>query len=532
MAKVNIEYLHNYLNQYEQTAKINVIDINFYIKKKLYRKSFYEFIKAAWPHVEGGKTFIDNWHVMALARHLQACEEGEINYLIINIPPGCMKSTICSIMFPAWVWCRNPSKQFLHASYAQSLSVKDSVYCRRLIESDWYKAYFSEIRLMDDSNTKLRFDNVKGGFRIATSIGGATTGYHADYIIADDPNSAHTVDSPTIRESTNLFWDQVMSTRLNDVKTGVRILVQQRLHTNDLTGHILEQEIPDVVHLCLPMEFESKRKCKTIKFKNETKVWEDPRTKEGALLWPEFFGVSELDKLKKVIANEYAIAGQLQQRPSPESGGIFKREWFKIWKERYIPELQYVIQAWDTALSTEKTACASACCTWGVFLDNYNIENLILLDIFYGNIDYPTLHTMAKKLALDYHNKDINTPIRHGNKPDTILIEAKANGLSLVQDLYKYGIDAIPYNPNKVFKTNNKIVRARRASTLVEAGKVWLPAKYPTYTSFYKFADEFLQAAINFPSLESNDIIDATSMIFCYLKDQNYVVPEKFIDEE
>lgn len=499
-------------------------DKGFVTHKELILNNFYEFIKSSWKAVEGDRNFVDGWHIKAIADHLQACLEGKINYLIINVPPGHMKSTIVSIMFPAWVMAKDPSKQFLCSSYSQALSVKDSVYCRRLIESDWYRTYFPHVKIAKDSNTKLRFDIDGGGFRVASSIDGSNTGLHADFLIADDPNSATNIYSPAVREATNEWWTSTMSTRLNNAEKGCKIIIQQRLHEMDLTGHVLSQELEGVVHLRLPMEFEPNNRCSTISFDSKT-IWTDPRKTEAEILWPEFFNRKAVDNLKKMLGSEIVISGQLQQRPAPAEGSFFKQEWFQLYKERSTPELLHIFQGWDTALSTDDSACKSACVTFGIYEDDYGIMNILLLSVWSGRVDYPTLSKMAYKLAKDCLNTSLDSDVRDGKRPDYILIETKANGLSLMQDMQRMNIPCIGINPK-----THKNHRAIRAASLVEAGRVYLPTKPPSHSQLYRFADEFLSAAIGFPNKEYNDIIDATSLVFCFLKDKGIIETGLYVE--
>src|SRR5208337_29560 len=190
---------------------------------------------------------------------------------------------------------------------------------------------------------------------IASSVGGANTGEGCDIEIEDDPNNVKNVESEVTRETTNTWRDQVMATRFNNPKTFARIVVQQRTHQNDVSGHILSKQYPDMVHLCLPMEFERDRISVTVPLKSTKGIaWEDPRQDEAELLWPERIGPKELEKLKRELGGEYAIAGQFQQRPAPASGGMIKKNWFMPWKEKSPPPLEFVIQSWDTALTADK----------------------------------------------------------------------------------------------------------------------------------------------------------------------------------
>ena len=221
------------------------------------KRSLKEFTKRAWPTIEPGREFYDNWHIDAISEHLQAVVEGDIKRLIINIPPRHMKSISVAVALPAWTWTIQPEKRFLFASYAGSLSIRDSVKCRRLIDSKWYKDHFGHtFKLTSDQNQKQRFENDQTGQRIATSVDGALTGEGGDIIVVDDPHNVREAESSTVREGVLEWWDQAMQTRLNDPKTGAFIIIMQRVHENDLTGHILGNEYNAWDHLCLPARYE------------------------------------------------------------------------------------------------------------------------------------------------------------------------------------------------------------------------------------------------------------------------------------
>src|SRR5215470_14376711 len=286
-------------------------------------RGFREFVRQAWVIVEPSTAFVPGWHIDAIIDHLEAVTRGQIRNLLINVPPRHMKSLLVSVFWPAWEWIRCPERRWLYSSYGAQLSIRDSVKCRRLIESPWYQRYWCErFRLTTDQNTKTRFDNDRSGYRIATSVGGAATGEGGDRIVCDDPHNVQEAESDSVRKGTLDWWDIVMSTRVNDPKTAAKVVVMQRCHQQDLSGHLLEQGGWE--HLCLPAEYEGPQCTTSI-------GWTDPRTEHGELLWPERFGPQEIESLKRSLGS-YAAAGQLQQRPSPAGGGIFKRYWFRYWQ--------------------------------------------------------------------------------------------------------------------------------------------------------------------------------------------------------
>lgn len=504
--------------------KLTLDDINLpgliYLQDKYKAElSLYEFMKQAWHAIEGDKPFTEGWHIKIICEHLEAVASRQIKNLIINLPPRCCKSSLVSVAFPAWVWLSAPNEQFMYCSYANSLALRDSVKCRRLLLSPWFQERWgNRFQLVGDQNTKGRFDNTSSGYRISTSTGSSITGEGGSFLIADDPNNSLEGESEVKRERTIEWWNQVWSTRLNDKKNDCRVVVQQRIHERDITGYVTSHDdLNEWVKLILPMEFEEKRKAITVKLPStEGKVWEDPRKEEGELLWPGRFDEKAVSSLKNALGSSYAIAGQLQQRPSPETGGIIKKDWFKWWKDTQPPQIEFVVQSWDTAFSTGKTSAYSAATTWGVFYDHNYIENVILLSMWRGRVEYTELRERAKRLYFDYRDtgKERN-PTFKGRPIDLCLIEAKATGDPLIKDLMLAGIKAMPINPTG---QGDKIKRVHFVTPLIEGERVWLPARGPSFDTLLPFADEFLELAGCFPNLESNDVIDTMSQALMKLK--------------
>lgn len=482
--------------------------------------SLYEFVKQSWPYIQGGKDYNDGWHIQTICEHLEAVANREIKNLIINIPPRFGKSSIVSIAFPAWVWLRAPHEQFLYCSYASSLAIDHSVKCRRLILSSWYQERWgNRYSLLDDQNTKGRFDNTKSGYRISTSVGSSITGQGGSFLIADDPNNTNEGgESDTRRVRAIEWWNQVWSTRLNDKKNDCRIVIQQRFHERDITGYIKAHDSDNEwVNLVLPFEFEISSKSITVVLPStDGNKWEDPRTKEGDLLWPEKYDAKALKSLKNDLGSERAIAGQLQQRPTPATGNIIKKAWFQWWKDVTPPDIEYVVQSWDTAFSKGKTASYSACTTWGVFYDHHRIPNAILLSMWRDRLEYVELREMAKRLYFDYRDTGKHRDPRFKGRPvDLCLIEAKASGDPLIKDLILAGIRALPV---KIGPGDDKVKRVSLVSELIENGRIWVPARPPAYDSLLPFADTFVECAAAFPSLESNDVVDTMSQALMKLK--------------
>lgn len=485
------------------------------LKNKL-ESSFFEFVRWSWDKIEA-IPFTDGWHIKAVCDHLELAYTCEIKHLIINVPPGTMKSTILS-MFNAWCWTKEPHLKFLCVSGTKRLAIKDSDRCRRIIDSPQYqKLWGVTVKLRHDSKSKQAYENTAHGHRLAYSMRASVRGEGGNFVIVDDGNSDIDYYSNTMREATNEYLDSNLYLRLRGSTRVCLINVQQRIHQMDLTGHMLSKGIP-VVHLRLPMEFEAGYRCKTLPLKQGDKPWEDPRQEEGELLWPQGLTAEAVAKIKLNLRTEYNISGQLQQRPSPRHGGLIKKEWFSLWEKPRFPECTYVLQSWDTAITVSKDSCYSACTTWGIWVDDNGYNNLFLLNCWRGKLEYPDLKEMIKRCSEDYYCSSLYGDLRN-NKPDMVLMEKAANGTSLIQDLFRSGLRITSFDPkNHGFKSGSgsaldgsKLTRAKIATSFIEQGFVWLPMRPPDFRTTYGYVNMFLEAAINFPRGDGADIIDSMS---------------------
>lgn len=457
------------------------------IEKELCKKSLHEFVKHAWFIVEPSTKFVDNWHIEAICEYLETCVRGEIRNLIINIPPRHMKSLLVNVFFPAWVWTFAPEKKFLFASYAEDLAIRDSVACRKLITSTWYQQRW-EVALLKDQNQKARFENTNSGYRLSFGFGGGITGEGGDFICIDDPLKSSDANSDATRNQVNLIYDNTISTRLNNPQTGVKILIMQRLHEDDLTGHLLKGKERYEL-LVLPAEYEGVRFTSSIDFV-------DPRTEGGELLWPQRFGEAEIQSLKNSLS-ELGIAGQLQQRPSPISGNIYKKEWFFDRRENIDFIARFM--SWDTALSDSETAAYSSC-TVGELTSDYR---LFIREVYREKLQFPQLRQAVIDLAQKY---------KFGLRG--IIIESKASGISILQTLQQSTEDSlqeilVPFKP-----TIDKTSRAINASLWCENGSVILPP--PTEQSKWLF--DFEEELFTFPNSKYKDQVDSFNQLILYLE--------------
>lgn len=470
-------------------------------------RSLYAFVQQAWDTVEPGVPFVPSWHIETICEHLEAVSAGELLRLLINIPPRHSKSTIVSVMWPMWEWIRSPEQKFLAASYSGVLSIRDNLKARRLVQSPWYQARWGEVfALSGDQNAKQRFENDKTGYRIATSVGGTATGEGGSRLILDDPHGAQDAQSDALRESAIEWFDQVWATRLNNPKTDAMVVVMQRLHAKDVSGHILN-DIGGWEHICIPAEWDGTRR--------QTALGAyDPRKTEGELICPARFGAKEIESLK-VLLGSYGTAGQLQQRPAPAGGGIIKTEHFRLWPaSKPLPDLFFIVQSYDTAFTEKTTGDPTGCCVWGVF-EHEKRRNVLLLDCWNEHLSYPEL---KKRVLDDWQAKyggEKDNVLKPSRKADIILVEAKGSGQSLLQDLRLSNIPAAPYNPGKA----DKIARAHMSTPLLENGVFWVLESTRQNGKPRTWAQPFLDQLEQFPAGEHDEMVDCWTQATLYLRD-------------
>lgn len=467
-------------------------------------ESLARFVTDGWPAIDP-VPFKPGWHLDAIAEHLEAVANGDVRQLIINVPPRTSKSSMVSVAFPAWVWAQperyrgplsGPHVQFLFSSYAQTLSIRDSVKTRRVITSPWYQERWGRrFQLQGDQNAKVRFDNTEGGYRLATSVDGALTGEGGSIIIIDDPHNATEMESDAVRESTIEWWDGAMSTRLNDPATGAYIVIMQRLHEEDLTGHILAKNNPDWVHLCLPMRYEPDRHCVT------QIGWSDPRSIEGELLCEDRFDEVSVANLEANLG-PYRAAGQLQQRPEPKGGGILKREWWVDYTRPTFPDLKFVLASLDPAYTEDEENDPSALSLWGVYTTEEGVDMAMLIYCWSLHLD---INPLVQKVA--------ETCTTYG--VDVLLIESKASGLSVAQEIERLHSHE-PWSVTTMDPKGDKVARAYSIQGLLESGLVAAPTEK-------SWADKLISQAASFPKAKHDDLVDTMTQGLKFLRSEGYL---------
>lgn len=402
----------------------------------------------------------------------------------MNVPPGCMKSLLTGVIFPAWEWGPRalPSLRYLGTSHKEPLAIRDNMKCRRLIQSEWYQDRWP-VKLTSDQNEKKKFENNKTGFREAMAFT-SMTGSRGDRVLLDDPLSVDGANSDADRMTAEITFTESLPTRLNNAKSA-KIVIMQRLHERDTSGIILAKEL-GYVHLCLPMEFEAERRCVTML------GFRDPRTEDGELLFPERFSREQVEGLKKVMGS-YATAGQFQQRPAPREGGMFKRSWFT-----FIPAVPIgtrMARGWDLAASIEKTSAYSAGCKLGkqpngrILIADCRRDRLTA-----GGVEKLIVNTAA----MDGKECRISLPQDPGQA-------GKAQAQYLVRQLMGYIVKAS-------LETGDKATRAEPLAAQAEAGNVdILKTGDPARDAWI---EPFLDELCVFPMGQYKDQTDAATRAF------------------
>ncbi len=480
--------------------------------------SLEDYVKEAWPTVERGRDLKWNWHIGYICEYLEAVSDREITRLVINIPPRCMKSLNVSVFHPTWTWTKDPAHQFLTLSNAEKLAIRDAVKSRRLLQSRWYQdRWSSRFRLSTDQNAKSRYENDHGGHRIAFGFGASIIGEGGDTIIIDDPHDVTGAQSEAERNTTLEIFDEEIFGRMNDQAAGgsAIIVIMQRLHEQDLSGHVLAEE-GEFEHLCLPMEYDG------VKYHSVIGL-DDPRQEKGQLLWPERFPQQAINTWKRRLG-PYAASGQLQQAPSPGEGGILKRAWWRDWPMgKPLPQWEYVLQVYDTAFETREESDFSARTTWGLFrLDETTMRvgegrwNAMIIERWADRVGFPDLKLQARMAAMEWD-------------PDFILIEPKASGKSLIQELVQMGIPAQEWTPTRSQGNSNrevdKVSRAHLASSVLAGGQVWYP-RWGSNKNELEWPQEVIDNCANFPKTDHDDIVDTVTIALMFLRRMWIDLPE------
>ncbi len=449
----------------------------------LLRKDLMAFTQRCFQTIVPGQQFLPNWHVEAITYELEKVRRGETRRLIITLPPRNLKSICASVAFPAFVLGHDPSVRIVCASYAQDLTAKHARDCRIVIESAWYKQLFRRTRIDPRKNAESEFETTARGYRLGTSVGGTLTGRGGNLILIDDPMKPAEAMSATKRAAVTEWYDSTLSSRLDSKTEGAIVLIMQRLHVDDLVGHVLEKGTP-WTQLDLPAIADAPQE---IAIGPDT----DYCREIGEILHPEREPISVLDDLRATMGSS-VFSAQYQQQPVPPEGALIKKEWFRYYTKPPDPKsARRIVQSWDTASKVNKTNDYSVCTTWLEYESDY-----YLIDVFRDRLEYPALR---RRIVEHAQAKNANI----------VLIEDAASGTNLIQDLQlERSIHPIAIRPDR-----EKIVRVEARCATIEAGQVWLPESAP-------WLDDFLSEVLSFPNGRYDDQVDSFSQFLTWVRER------------
>jgi predicted phage terminase large subunit-like protein len=447
------------------------------------------FIHRSFQTVAPGQTYLSNWHIRAMAHSLELCGSGKIKRLLITLPPRHLKSVCASVAFPAWILGHDPSKRIICASYSADLASKHAHDCRAVMDADWYRRIFPHTRI-SEKNAEMNFVTTRHGYRYSTSIGGTLTGRGGNILIIDDPLKVEDAFSEARRSAVSEWYDGTLYSRLDNKREDVIILVMQRLHLEDLAGHVLLQE--PWVHLNLPAIAESDEHIPI--GPNETYL-----RKIGELL-DQRRETEEVLARTKASQGSYNFSAQYQQRPVPLEGEIIKWQWFR----EYEAPLQRqpgdeIVQSWDTAYKATELSDYSVCTTWAVRGNQH-----YLVHVFREKLDYPNL----KKKVIEHAQL---------HEADVVIIENKGSGISLIDDLRQGGAAGMPM-PIAFDPENDKVTRMATQSAKIESGQVFLPRKAT-------WLDDFRTELLQFPKGKNDDQVDSFSQFLDWIHKRSKETP-------
>ncbi|MEL6243835.1 MAG: phage terminase large subunit [Pseudomonadota bacterium] len=460
------------------------------------RADFLAFLARAFGSASGSGVLLENWHHEAISHRLDRVRSGDTTRLIVTMPPRYLKSITISVAWVAWMLGRDPSLNFVCVSYSADLALKHAKDCRAIMQSDWYRRIFPRTVIRRGGSAEGDFRTTKGGGRLSTSVGGTLTGRGGDIIVIDDPIKPDEAMSETTRRRVIDWYASTLSSRLNDKAKGAVILVMQRLHEEDLAGHLLEAGGWD--HLSLPAIAEEHEEIPLAAGIVHTR-------KPGDVLHPERETLANLERQKSVMGSAL-FSAQYQQSPVPAEGLHVKREWFR--RYAVAPEKQQgdlIVQSWDTASRDNTFSDWSVCVT--ALIRNRDVS---ILDVSRGRLKFPDLMKKVSDLADHW-------------QPDSLLIEDAASGHQLIDMLKRNSSPTIP-RPIAIKPEGDKVSRFSGQTARIEAGDLILPEEAPWLAGFER-------ELLGFPNLKHDDQVDALTQLLAWrtpIRQQIITGPELF----
>ena len=468
---------------------------------------------------------VEGWSLEAICEHLEAVTAGEITRLLINVPPGFMKSLLTDVFWPAWEWgpMGRPHLRYVTFSYSASLTERDNGRFRDLLSSPEYKELWGDVFALRNQ-TVLKVMNDKTGWKLASSVGGVGTGERGDRVILDDPHNVKEIESDTVRDETVRWFRESMSNRMNNDDSAI-VVIMQRLHETDVSGTILTEGF-DYCHLMIPMEYDSSRY--PADYEGTDIGWMDPREDEGELAWPERFSATRLTSLKRELG-PYAYAGQYQQSPVARGGGIIKREWWQLWEpsDEKWPTFDYLVGSLDSAFTEKEENDPSGMTVWGVFKGENGLPCAMLVKAWRKHLE---IHGTVVERRSDETYRQWRRRAEPGwglvewvaetcrfrnsdgvviGNVDRLIIEGKASGLSAAQEIQRlYGNEG--WTTETVSVTGDKVARAHAVVPVFANEQVWAPAR--------EWADLVIDETAIFPRGRYKDLTDSTTQALSHLR--------------
>lgn len=480
------------------------------------------FVRYFWSVLEPDTKLVEGWLLDAIAEHLEAVTFGKITRLLINVPPGSMKSLMVNVFWPAWEWgpIGMASNRYVSFSYSSGLTERDNLKFKKLIISERYRELYGD-RFAIEKEGEIKITNDKTGSKFASSVGGIGTGERGDRVVIDDPHNVHRSESDIVRSETVKWFRESITDRLNHPDDSAIVIIMQRVHQGDISGFILEQGWA-YTHLMVPMEFEAGRQ------PYNALGWKDPREEDGDLAWPERFSPEFVANIENEKGS-WAYAGQYQQRPAPRGGGIIKREHWRPytpdncgkfgvpWPK--FPVMSFTLLSLDTAQTEKKQNDPSAAVVLGVCKDIWQNRRLVLMWAWSERLE---LYDLVKKIEATCKQFRVNR----------ILIEDKASGHPVAQELRRRGrniSERFSHNPKTedradfgvqlVSPEGDKVARMYSVQNLFECGLVWAPAEGTGDNYLFKdWVDKVMTECAELPKGTHDDLADAMSQALAYLR--------------
>lgn len=488
----------------------------------------FAFVKYFWDVLEPETELETAWPLEAMCEHLEAVTYGEVMQLLMNVPPGFMKSLLTDVFWPAWEWgpMNMAHLRYVAFSYASTLTERDNDRFGTLISSEKYQIMWGE-RVHVVARGQKKVSNTKMGWKFASSVGGVGTGERGDRVILDDPHNVKEAESDAVRKETVRWFRESMTSRHNNPKKPVVVIIMQRVHEEDVSGAILDLEL-DYCHLKIPMEYDADYQFNDDgSLRSNALGWIDPRYNkddpddaDGTLAWPGRWGPDEVAALKHTLG-PYAYAGQYQQAPAPRGGGIFQRDWWQLWEspDGKFPVFEYVLASLDSAFTDKEQNDPSGFTVWGVFLDDLGRRRIMLVHAWRRHLAFsgPRIDQKPKESAEAYRRRTMPTwgLIEHvcdtcrRFKADKLLIEAKASGISAAQELRnRYALEDWSIQLCQV--SGDKVARALACQATFSQLMVYAPSR--------DWADSVISEMAVFPNGRYKDLTDSATQAISYLR--------------